>query len=144
MATPNAPEERSVVDDLAQIHAALRVNSHFFESQGLGDLPADERRSVREHLEFIIGRAIVQNCDDKQLEQLEQEVQGNGTLAALRWLYSETPHTFRDAIRAGLLGLVEDLRGRYPESIRPTTGPTSVIQQRSSNTARSGQERGMS
>jgi len=142
MTTPNAPEERTVVDDLAQVHAALRVHSHFFEDHGLADLPADERRSVRENLEFIIGRAIVQNCDDKQLEQLEQEVRSSGTLEALRWLYSETPHTFRDAVRAGLLQLVDDLRSRYPEAIRQVTGAAIAARQRAGSAARSAHERG--
>lgn len=142
MTTPNTPEDHTVVDDLAQVHAALRVNSHFFEDVGLGGLPPDERRSVRENLEFIIGRAIVQNCDDKQLEMLEREVRSNGTLEALQWLYSETPRTFRDAIRSGLFQLVDDLRIRYPEAIRQVAGTAMGVRQRATNAARSAQERG--
>ncbi|GIF75730.1 hypothetical protein [Asanoa siamensis] len=117
MTTPNTPEERTIVDDLAQVHAALRVHSHFFEQHGLADLTDDERLSVREDLEFIIGRLIVQNCDDTQLEKLEQEVRSNGTMAALRWLYSATPHTFRDAVHTGLFQLVDRLRNRYRQPV---------------------------
>lgn len=144
MTTPNAPEERTVVDDLAQVHAALRVHSHFFEDNGLADLSADERRSVRESLEFIIGQAIVQTCDDKQLEKLEQKVRSNGTWEALRWLYSQTPHTFRDSIRAGLLRLVDDMRSRHPEATQRAALPALAIRQRSGNAARSAGDRNLS
>ncbi|SNT29950.1 hypothetical protein SAMN05421812_104339 [Asanoa hainanensis] len=141
MTTPNVPEERTIVDDLAQVHAALRVHSLFFEEHGLADLTADERQSVREDLEFIIGRAIVQNCDDSQLEKLEQKVRSNGTLEALRWLYSATPHTFRDAVHAGLFQLVDKLRSRYSSPLAPGRA-AMMTRQRAGDGVRSRREYG--
>jgi hypothetical protein len=114
MTRPDGPEAPGFVGDLAQLHAALRVNSGFFDDVGLTSLPAAVRDSVRENLEFLIGRAIVEHCDDEQLEKLEREVAINGTLEALRWLYSATTDGFHDAIRAELRRLVDDLRGRFP------------------------------
>ncbi len=98
----------------------FKLDDNLLRELGLGDLPADEKNKMLNHiyetLEMRVGMKLAEKMTNEQLDEFEKFIDGNDEAGALKWLETNFPN-YKDVVAQELEALKTEIKTAAPQIV---------------------------